>query len=149
MRTWGSINIGHGIRIGRSYGPEDLGPPRLPSYRRFELRKGLRAAAKARGEVMTKEEADYCIDKALATGLLDSAGDLNFKATGFNAEEIAAEIVTVTAAWGHAVSHEDALRMAEQAIRKIDRRRLLWTAGITVAVLACLVALGWGVSQSP
>lgn len=30
MRTWGSINIGGGIRIGRSYGPEDLGPPRHP-----------------------------------------------------------------------------------------------------------------------
>ena len=28
MRTWGSINIGHGIRIGRSYGvPKTLGRP--------------------------------------------------------------------------------------------------------------------------
>jgi hypothetical protein len=99
---------------------------------------------------MAKDEADYLIDKALATGLLDSAGDLNFKATGFDAEEIAAEIVTVTAAWGHAVSHEDALRMASQAIGKIDRRRMLWTVWITVAVvLAGLAALSWGVSQSP
>lgn len=47
MRTWGSINISHGIRIGRSYGPEDMGPPRL--------RQGLRTAAKARGEDMTKD----------------------------------------------------------------------------------------------
>ena len=51
--------------------------PRLSPYRRYELRKGLQEAAKARGEPMTKEDAEYCIDKALATGVLDSAGDLN------------------------------------------------------------------------
>jgi hypothetical protein len=32
----------------------------------------LQEAAKARGEPMTREDADYAIDKALATGLLDS-----------------------------------------------------------------------------
>jgi hypothetical protein len=42
--------------------------PRLSPYRRYELRKGLQEAAKARGEPVTKEVADYCIDKALATG---------------------------------------------------------------------------------
>jgi hypothetical protein len=49
--------------------------PRLSSYRRYELRKGLQEAAEARGEPMTKEEANYFIDKALATGVLDSAGE--------------------------------------------------------------------------
>ena len=38
--------------------------PRLSPYRRYELRKGLQEAAKARGETVTKEVADYCIDKA-------------------------------------------------------------------------------------
>jgi len=66
--------------------------PRLSPYRRYELRKGLQEAAKARGEPMTKEDADYCIDKALANGVLDSAGDLNFVARG-NREEIIAEIL--------------------------------------------------------
>lgn len=42
--------------------------PRLSPYRRYELRKGLQEAAKARGETVTKEVADYCIDKALPTG---------------------------------------------------------------------------------
>jgi hypothetical protein len=56
--------------------------PRLSPYRRYELRKGLQEAAKARGEPMTKVDADYCIDKALANGVLDSAGDLNFVARG-------------------------------------------------------------------
>jgi hypothetical protein len=51
--------------------------PRLSPYRRYELHKGLQEAAKARGEPMTKEVAEYCIVKALATGVRDSAGDLN------------------------------------------------------------------------
>jgi hypothetical protein len=63
--------------------------PRLSPYRHYELRKGLQEAAKARGEPVTKEDADYCIDKAVATGVLDSAGDLNFIARG-NREEIIA-----------------------------------------------------------
>ena len=41
------------IRPGISIGCEDRNP-RLPSYRRYELRHGLREAAKARGETMTK-----------------------------------------------------------------------------------------------
>jgi len=152
-RTWISVPFGRtGIRIGRSISDSEM-RPRLPSWRRFELRRGLQEAAKARGETMTKDEADYCIDKALATGLLDGNGYLNFVAKGFTADELAAQIVEMTTTWGHAVSHEDAMRIAKQAIRKIDRRRLwkamLWAAGTTVAVLAGLVALGWGVSQSP
>ena len=65
------------VRPGISLDREDWNP-RLPSYRRYELRHGLQEAAKARGEPMTKEDANYAIDKALATGLLDSNGNLNF-----------------------------------------------------------------------
>jgi hypothetical protein len=43
------------VRPGVSFGREDF-RPRLPSYRRYELRKGLQEAAKARGEPMTKEK---------------------------------------------------------------------------------------------
>ena len=38
-----------------------------------ELRHGLQEAAKARGEVMRKDTANYLIDRALAHGQLDSA----------------------------------------------------------------------------
>jgi hypothetical protein len=63
-RAWLSVPLGKtGIRIGRSW-PD----PRLASWRRYELRKGLESAAEARGEPMNREDADYLIDKALATG---------------------------------------------------------------------------------
>ncbi len=48
---------------------------------------------------MTREDADYAIDKALATGLLDSSGGLNFTAKGTR-DEIVAQIVERAAAWG-------------------------------------------------
>jgi hypothetical protein len=35
MRTWGSINIGHGIRIGRSMADSEL-RPKVPGWRRFD-----------------------------------------------------------------------------------------------------------------
>jgi hypothetical protein len=45
-RTWFSVPIGRtGIRIGRS-----VADWRLPGWRRYELRKGLQAAAEAHGE---------------------------------------------------------------------------------------------------
>lgn len=49
---------------------------------------------------MSKDEADYVIDKALAIGVLDKDANLNFVAKGFTAEEIAADVVKVTTAWG-------------------------------------------------
>jgi len=70
MRYWLSFRGPFGTRPGFSICPEDI-HPRLPSYRRYGLRHGLQEAAKARGETMTKEDANYAIDKALATGLLD------------------------------------------------------------------------------
>jgi hypothetical protein len=55
-RTWLSIPIGRtGIRIGRSIADSEW-RGRLPSWRRYELRKGLQAAAEARGEPMTRED---------------------------------------------------------------------------------------------
>jgi len=50
MRQWISIRGPGGLRFGQSIGPEDFGAPKLPSWRRYELRKGLQAAAEARGE---------------------------------------------------------------------------------------------------
>jgi hypothetical protein len=77
------------VRPGISFGPSDFGPPRLPSWRRHELRAGLQAAAKARGETMTKTDADYFIDKSLALGVLDREGALGFKVKGSRDECIA------------------------------------------------------------
>jgi hypothetical protein len=92
--------------------------PRLSPYRHYELRKGLQEAAKARGEPMTKVDADYCIDKALANGVLDSAGDLNFVARG-NREEIIAEILEKAATWNMPMPRDEAERLTNRAVRGI------------------------------
>lgn len=52
-RNWISISLGSGIRIGRS-----IADPRLPSWRRFEIRHALQEAAKARGETLTREDCE-------------------------------------------------------------------------------------------
>ena len=51
---------------------------------------------------MTKEDANYVIDKALATGLLDSNGNLNFLMHGTR-EEIITGILTTAKAWGQLI----------------------------------------------
>ena len=53
MRLWlsGPRLFNGLVRPGISLGREDWNP-RLPSWRRYELRKGLQAAAEARGEPM-------------------------------------------------------------------------------------------------
>jgi hypothetical protein len=101
------------VRPGISLGREDWSP-RLPSWRRHELRHGLQAAAKARGETLTRVDTDYTIDKSLATGVLDSNGDLNFPVKGTR-EEIAGQIMEIAAAWGRPMPREKAEKMAYAA----------------------------------
>ena len=138
MRIWFSgPRILHGlVRPGISLGREDWNP-RLPSYRRYELRHGLQEAAKARGEPMTKEDANYAIDKALATGLLDSNGNLNFHMRGTR-EEIIAGILTTAKAWGQLMTCDQAERIADRAIRKAR-----WPIGniVTIAIIAAFIAV--------
>ena len=124
------------VRPGISLGREDWNP-RLPSYRRYELRHGLQEAAKARGEAMTKEDADYYIDKALATGLLDSNGNLNFHMRGTR-EEIIAGILTTAKAWGQLMTCDQAEQLADRAIRKAR-----WPIGniVTIAIIAAFIAV--------
>jgi hypothetical protein len=56
-RSWISIPILRtGIRIGRSWADADL-RPRLPAWKKWELRRGLKDAAKARGDKMTWQQS--------------------------------------------------------------------------------------------
>jgi len=118
--------------------------PRLSPYRRYELRKGLQEAAKARGEPMTK---DYCIDKALATGVLDSAGDLSFIARG-NREEIIAEILQKAATWNMPMPRDEAERLTNRAVRGNKLRRglrIFWAVAlVAIASIAYLIASALG-----
>ena len=138
MRVWfsGPRLFRSLVRPGISLGREDL-QPRLPSYRRYELRHGLREAAKARGEAMTKEDADYYIDKALATGQLDSNGNLNFRMRGTR-EEIITSILTTAKAWGQLMTCDQAEQLADRAIRKAR-----WPIGniVTIAIIAAFIAV--------
>jgi hypothetical protein len=70
MRIWfsGPRLLNGLVRPGISLGREDFGPPRLPRWRRHELRAGLQSAAKLRGEAMTN--ARPIMRQALATGQL-------------------------------------------------------------------------------
>jgi hypothetical protein len=52
MRQWISVRGPYGMRFGQSIGPEDLGPPKLPSWHRYELRKQLQTAATAKGKTI-------------------------------------------------------------------------------------------------
>jgi len=56
MRLWlsGPRILNGLVRPGISLGREDWNP-RLPSYRRYELRKGLQAAAEGSGEPMSRD----------------------------------------------------------------------------------------------
>lgn len=135
MRVWfsGPRLFRSLVRPGISLGREDL-QPRLPSYRCYELRHGLREAAKARGEAMTKEDADYYIDKALATGQLDSNGNLNFRMRGTR-EEIIAGILTTAKAWGQLMTCAEAERLTDRAIRVIRTRRVIFWLMMAIAVV--------------
>jgi hypothetical protein len=113
MRFWlsGPRMFNGLVRPGISLGREDWNP-RLPSYRRYELRKGLQAAAEARGEPMSREDCDYAIDRALAAGGLDSGGNLAFHVKGTR-EEIVGQIMETAGAWGHPMTRDQAKAKAK------------------------------------
>jgi hypothetical protein len=149
VRIWfsGPRILGGLIRPGVSFGCEDglraLGgrrSTRLPSWRRYELQHGLQEAAKARGEKLTKEDANYLIDKALATGLLDRDGNLNFIAKGTR-DEMAEQILTAATTWGKPMTRAVAEATADAAIAAIERLRTLWWIGTALWIAAGLIVV--------
>jgi hypothetical protein len=136
MRIWFSgPRLFNGlVRPGISFGKEDFGPPRLPSWRRHELRAGLQAAAKARGETMTKTDADYFIDKALALGVLDREGNLGFKVKG--SRDGCIETIEATAAsWGKPLTRVEAAAKFDDEIDRQKYNRHLWILAIVMNVI--------------
>ncbi|HEY8005694.1 MAG TPA: hypothetical protein VIE66_02555 [Methylocella sp.] len=127
MRIWfsGPRLLNGLVRPGISFGREDFGPPRLPSWRRHELRAGLQSAAKARGEAMTKDDANYYIDKALALGVLDRNGNLGFKVKG-SRDECVATIEATAASWGKNMTREEAQAVFDDTIDKQRYHRQKW-----------------------
>ena len=141
MRIWlsGPRIFGGLLRPGISLGREDLQrlrgrPEHLPTWRRYELSHGLQKAATARGAKLTKEDANYAIDKALATGLLDSNGNLKFHLSGTR-EEIITGILTTAKAWGQLMTCAEAERLTDRAIRGIRTRRVIFWLMMAIAVV--------------
>jgi hypothetical protein len=87
----------------------------------------LQEAAKARREEMTKEDADYRIDKALSTGRIDKNGALVFSAKDFPAnssrEQLIDHLTEEIAALGLALPRRIAEAKVDAALAaKADRR---------------------------
>jgi hypothetical protein len=73
----------------------------------------------------------------LATGLLDSNGNLNFHMRGTR-EEITTGILMTAKAWGQLMTCDQAERIADLAMRKSR-----WPIGniVTIAIIAAFIAV--------
>jgi len=130
------------IRSGISIGPEDGGPYQ-PLWR-SELRKQLQEKPTSDGKPLTREEADSCIDKALASGALDSDGIFTFRVKGTR-EQIVEQILEVCELWNEPMTRAKAEAKADAAIRAMRSQRvfawLSWAISIMVIILALLLVI--------
>jgi len=143
MRYWLSFRGPFGTRPGISLGREDFRRGRLPSWRKYEYRKALKAYAEKHGEHLTDEDANYKIDRAVAMGELDAGGP-TLHIVG-SRDEIVTQIVERGEAWGMPVTRAEAENITDKAIRKIRAWRILkwvfWGAVVTV-LIAIAVSFG-------
>jgi hypothetical protein len=117
----------------------------LPSYRRYELRHELQEAAKASGKPIGKDDADYLIDKALATGAIDSNGDIVFHIRGTR-EEIVCRMMASAKAWNMPMSRAEAERRTDAAIAASTRPQRVarfLIGALWVVVVAVMIASLW------
>jgi hypothetical protein len=135
-RTFLSVSLGHGIRVGRSISDSDL-RRRLPSWRKYELIHGLMRAAAARGEKMDRAEATYLVEKATDTGEIDAEGSLNFNMR-LPREECIAGMLATAAAWGMELTRAQAEEMVDRAGRR-DWRTVLIIGAAIIFALAMLL----------
>jgi hypothetical protein len=115
----------------------------LLPWRRNELQAQLKAGAIARGEAITRKRCDYLIDKALATGVLDSSGELKFNMRG-SREEIIAGILERCAVWNMPITRVRAEHITDRALRDIRRRQcswIMWIAILSILAVTILVAI--------
>ncbi|MGA3342887.1 MAG: hypothetical protein ABSD11_20425 [Methylocella sp.] len=140
MRVWFSgPHLFNGlVRPGISLGREDFRRGRLPSWRKYEYRKALKAYAEKHGEHLTDEDANYKIDRAVAMGELDAGGP-TLHLVG-SREEIIAGILDSAEKFGLPVDRNSAEKITDQAIRNIWAWRILkWVFWGGVATIALAV----------
>jgi hypothetical protein len=132
MRQWISIRGPGGLRFGQSIGPEDFGPPKLPSWRRYELRKQLETAATAKGKTMTVADCDYVIDRTLEIATVDQNG-LVLHLRG-NRDKLINELSEILQLWDYPATPEEAARLVDKAIAKRSRPWFWLGAAIGAAI---------------
>ena len=126
------------MRPGISLGREDFRRGRLPSWRKYEYRKALKAYAEKHGEHLTDEDANYKIDRAVAMGEPDAGGP-TLHLVG-SREEIIAGILDSAEKFGLPVDRNSAEKITDQAIRNIWAWRILkWVFWGGVATIALAV----------
>jgi hypothetical protein len=86
---------------------------------------------------VSREDCDYAIDRALATGGLDSAGNIIFPVKGTR-EEIVDQILERAGNWGHPMTREQAKAKADAAINADAKSasRLISATCIAIMILA-------------
>ena len=66
---------------------------------------------------MSREDCDYVIDRALATGGLDSDGNPTLHVKGTR-DEIIGQIMEIAGGWGQPMTRNEATRVVYKAIAK-------------------------------
>lgn len=109
-----------------------------------ELRKQLQEKPTSDGKPMTRKEADSCIDKALASGALDSDGIFTFRVKGTR-EQIVERILEVCELWNEPMTRAEAEAKADTAIRVTWGQRVFawfsWAISVVVIILALLLII--------
>jgi hypothetical protein len=132
-RRWISIRAPWGIRIGQPWGPEDFEPPRLATWQRYEITQMLIDAAVKKGGDMSKERANFIVNKTLALATFDKRRGITFHLGG-NREAIINQICDVMALWDWPMDHTEAADIVDKAINRRRWLKWYWIAAILVAI---------------
>jgi hypothetical protein len=139
-RQWISIRGPWGIRIDRSW-DEDLGSPNLVARQRYEITQMLIDAAVKKGGPMSRERANYIVNRTLAVATFDECGGITFRLHG-NRDAIISQICEVMSLWDFPMTAEEATRIVDRAIAARPWfARWFWCiiAGLGLAVLLTLI----------
>jgi hypothetical protein len=128
-----------GVRPDRNADPEAVRTD-LPAWLRSELRTQLKGKITSDGEPITQEQAESIIDRALASGMLDSKGALTFRVNGTDAQ-IVARIMEVCELWKEPMTRAKAEATADAAIWAMRVRKISAWLSSAILIVAIILAL--------
>jgi hypothetical protein len=125
-RQWISIRGPWGIRIDQSR-EEDFGSPNLVARQRYEITQTLIDAAVKKGGPMSRERANYIVNKTLAVATFDERSGITFRLRG-NRDAVISQMCEVMSLWDFPMTAEEATRIVDRAIaaRSWFSRRFWW-----------------------